>query len=71
MEEQITSLYSAKPCRTINDSDVVILTCAELEKALREAAEAHHVFEDRTGQHDENWPHWYARHIVGHAHSKC
>jgi hypothetical protein len=37
---------------------------AELAKALRRAAAAHGEHEKRTGQHDDNWPDWYADYIV-------
>ena len=36
----------------------------ELSAALRRASIAHGEHEKRTGQHDENWPDWYAEHIV-------
>jgi catechol 2,3-dioxygenase-like lactoylglutathione lyase family enzyme len=39
-------------------------SAAELESALRRAAAAHGEHEKRTGQHDENWPVWYADYIV-------
>ena len=38
---------------------------ADLASALRRAAAAHGVYEKRNGgQHDENWPDWYAEYIV-------
>jgi catechol 2,3-dioxygenase-like lactoylglutathione lyase family enzyme len=36
----------------------------ELAAALRRAAAAHGEHEKRTGQHDADWPHWYAEYIV-------
>jgi catechol 2,3-dioxygenase-like lactoylglutathione lyase family enzyme len=36
----------------------------ELAAALRRAAAAHGEHEKRTGQHDADWPDWYALHIV-------
>jgi catechol 2,3-dioxygenase-like lactoylglutathione lyase family enzyme len=36
----------------------------ELVAALRRAAAAHGEHEKRTGQHDANWPGWYADYIV-------
>ncbi|HWT38511.1 MAG TPA: VOC family protein [Paraburkholderia sp.] len=36
----------------------------ELAGALRRAGAAHGEHEKRTGQHDENWPDWYAEYIV-------
>jgi catechol 2,3-dioxygenase-like lactoylglutathione lyase family enzyme len=35
-----------------------------LATALRRAAAAHGEHEKRTGQHDENWPDWYAEYLV-------
>jgi catechol 2,3-dioxygenase-like lactoylglutathione lyase family enzyme len=37
---------------------------AELASALRRAATAHGEHEKQTGQHDANWPDWYADHIL-------
>lgn len=37
---------------------------AELAVALRRAATAHGVHEERTGGRDENWPDWYAEYMV-------
>jgi hypothetical protein len=37
---------------------------AELAAALRRAAAAHGEHEKRTGQHDANWPDWYADYVV-------
>lgn len=36
----------------------------ELAGALRRAAAAHGEHEKRTGQHDANWPDWYADYVV-------
>lgn len=36
----------------------------DLAGALRRAATAHGKHEKRTGQHDANWPEWYAEYIV-------
>jgi catechol 2,3-dioxygenase-like lactoylglutathione lyase family enzyme len=36
----------------------------ELASALRRAATAHGEYEKRTGQHDADWPDWYAEYIV-------
>ena len=36
----------------------------ELAQLLREAAEAHHSFESKLGHPDQDWPEWYAKHIV-------
>jgi hypothetical protein len=37
---------------------------AELAAALRRAAAAHGEHEKQTGQHDADWPDWYADYIV-------
>lgn len=37
----------------------------ELKQALQRAAAAHHIYEEQTGQRDEDWAGWYAKHIVG------
>ncbi|MFM0057890.1 VOC family protein [Paraburkholderia phytofirmans] len=48
------------------DACVTTFTSAvELAGALRRAAAAHGEHEKLSGQHDENWPDWYANHIVG------
>ena len=41
---------------------------AAIERLLRAAADAHHVFERDAlhGVYDEAWPEWYGRHIVEH-----
>ena len=40
-------------------------SAAELATALRRAAAAHGEHEKRNGgQHDENWPDWYAEYMV-------
>jgi hypothetical protein len=35
-----------------------------LADILREASDAHHVYERHIGSADKNWPAWYARHII-------
>jgi hypothetical protein len=37
---------------------------SDLASALRRAAAAHGQHEKRTGQHDANWPDWYAEYMV-------
>jgi hypothetical protein len=47
------------------DADETKFTSSiELAAALRRAAAAHGEHEKRTGQHDANWPDWYAEFIV-------
>ena len=39
-------------------------SASDLVSALKRAAAAHGEHEKRTGKHDENWPEWYAAHMV-------
>jgi catechol 2,3-dioxygenase-like lactoylglutathione lyase family enzyme len=44
--------------------DTTFASVADLAATLRRAAIAHGEHEKRTGQHDVNWPDWYAEYIV-------
>jgi catechol 2,3-dioxygenase-like lactoylglutathione lyase family enzyme len=46
------------------DADTTFTSSTELATALRRAAAAHGEHEKRTGEHDANWPDWYAEYIV-------
>jgi catechol 2,3-dioxygenase-like lactoylglutathione lyase family enzyme len=47
------------------DGDTMFTSSADLAAALRRAAAAHGEHEKRTGgQHDANWPDWYAEYII-------
>ena len=47
------------------DANTTFTSSTDLASALRRAAAAHGEHEKRTGgQHDENWPDWYAEYIV-------
>ena len=47
------------------DADhTTFVSSTELANALRRAAAAHDEHEKRTGQHDADWPNWYAEYIV-------
>jgi catechol 2,3-dioxygenase-like lactoylglutathione lyase family enzyme len=46
------------------DAETTFVSSTELASALRRAAAAHGEHEKRIGQHDENWPDWYAEYIV-------
>jgi len=48
----------------VEADDTTFTSPAELAAALRRAAAAHSEHEKRTGQHDANWPDWYALYIV-------
>jgi catechol 2,3-dioxygenase-like lactoylglutathione lyase family enzyme len=44
--------------------DTTYASAGDVAQALRRAAAAHGEHEKRTGQHDENWPDWYAAYMV-------
>jgi catechol 2,3-dioxygenase-like lactoylglutathione lyase family enzyme len=46
------------------DGDTTFASSNELAAALRRAAAAHGEHEKRIGQHDADWPDWYATYIV-------
>ena len=46
------------------EADTTFTSAADLAAALRRAAAAHGEHEKRTGEHDVNWPDWYAEYIV-------
>jgi catechol 2,3-dioxygenase-like lactoylglutathione lyase family enzyme len=46
------------------EADTSFASAADLAAALRRAAAAHGEHEKRTGEHDVNWPDWYAEYIV-------
>jgi catechol 2,3-dioxygenase-like lactoylglutathione lyase family enzyme len=48
----------------VDATDTTFTSPTELAAALRRAAAAHGGHEKRTGQHDANWPDWYADYIV-------
>jgi hypothetical protein len=48
----------------IDAAETAFASKADLESALRRAAVAHGEHEKRIGQHDENWPDWYADYMV-------
>jgi catechol 2,3-dioxygenase-like lactoylglutathione lyase family enzyme len=48
----------------VDADDTTFASSAELAAALRRAAAAHGEHEKRTGQHDADWPDWYAEHVV-------
>jgi catechol 2,3-dioxygenase-like lactoylglutathione lyase family enzyme len=48
----------------VDADDTTFTSPAELAAALRRAAAAHGEHEKRTGQHDANWPDWYAEYMV-------
>jgi catechol 2,3-dioxygenase-like lactoylglutathione lyase family enzyme len=48
----------------VEATDTIFTSPTEFAAALRRAAAAHGEHEKRTGQHDENWPDWYAAYMV-------
>ena len=46
------------------EGDTTFASAADLAATLRRAAAAHGEHEKRTGEHDVNWPDWYAEYIV-------
>jgi catechol 2,3-dioxygenase-like lactoylglutathione lyase family enzyme len=46
------------------DADTTFASPADLAAALRRAAAAHGEHEKLTGEHDVNWPDWYAAYMV-------
>jgi catechol 2,3-dioxygenase-like lactoylglutathione lyase family enzyme len=46
------------------EANTTFTSAAELAAALRRAATAHGEHEKRTGEHDVNWPDWYAEYIL-------
>ena len=46
------------------EADTTFTSAADLAATLRRAAAAHGEHEKRTGEHDINWPDWYAEYIV-------
>jgi catechol 2,3-dioxygenase-like lactoylglutathione lyase family enzyme len=48
----------------VDGGGTTFATANNLAGALRRAAAAHGEHEKRTGEHDENWPDWYAAYMV-------
>ncbi len=48
----------------IDSTETAFATTSDLASALRRAEAAHGEHEKRTGQHDANWPDWYAAYMV-------
>ena len=48
----------------IDPAETAFASAADLASALRRAEAAHGEHEKRTGQHDANWPDWYAAYMV-------
>ena len=48
----------------VDGDQTVYASASDLAAALRRAADAHGEHEKRTGEHDENWPDWYAAYMA-------
>lgn len=48
----------------VDANTTAFASASDLASALRRAAAAHGEHEKRIGQHDEDWPDWYARYMV-------
>ena len=48
----------------VERAETTFVSANELASALRRAEAAHGEHEKRTGQHDANWPDWYAAYMV-------
>ncbi|WP_375786989.1 VOC family protein [Bradyrhizobium sp. Pha-3] len=49
----------------VSTAGATFMSSSEFAAALRRAADAHGEYEKRTGgQHDANWPNWYAEYLV-------
>ena len=48
----------------VDTQGTTFTSSTDLAGALRRAAAAHGEHEKLSGQHDENWPDWYADYIV-------
>jgi hypothetical protein len=48
----------------VDTDDTTFASSTELAAVLRRAAAAHGEHEKRTGQHDADWPDWYAEYII-------
>ena len=48
----------------IESDETSFASVTDVANALRRAAAAHGEHEARTGEHDDNWPDWYAAYIV-------
>ena len=48
----------------VDHAETAFASVNDLASALRRAAAAHGEHEKRIGQHDANWPDWYAAYMV-------
>jgi hypothetical protein len=48
----------------VNPAATSFASASDLANAMRRASVAHGEHEKRTGEHDVNWPDWYAEYMV-------
>jgi catechol 2,3-dioxygenase-like lactoylglutathione lyase family enzyme len=58
--QEVTTRHAGR----ISEDQTTFTSSYELAGALRRAAAAHGEHEKKIGQHDENWPDWYADYMV-------
>jgi catechol 2,3-dioxygenase-like lactoylglutathione lyase family enzyme len=58
--QEVTTRHAGR----ISEDQTTFTSSCELAGALRRAAAAHGEHEKQIGQHDENWPDWYADYMV-------
>jgi catechol 2,3-dioxygenase-like lactoylglutathione lyase family enzyme len=58
--QEVTTRHAGR----ISEDQTTFTSAYELAGALRRAAAAHGEHEKQIGQHDENWPDWYADYMV-------
>jgi catechol 2,3-dioxygenase-like lactoylglutathione lyase family enzyme len=62
--EWLMQEVTARAPGRVEAGDTTYGSAADLIAALRRASVAHGEHEKRTGQHDAEWPQWYARYMV-------
>jgi catechol 2,3-dioxygenase-like lactoylglutathione lyase family enzyme len=58
--QEVTTRHAGR----ISEDQTIFTSAYELAGALRRAAAAHGEHEKQIGQHDENWPDWYADYMA-------
>lgn len=49
---------------SVEESAMALSTIDILLDALKRAADAHGLHEEKLGRHDADWPQWYAEHMT-------
>ena len=58
--QEVTTRFPGR----VDSSATTFASAVDLANAMRRASAAHGEHETRTGEHDENWPEWYAEYMV-------